>query len=290
MRRKASELEKGAGVPVYVALVIAVIFSLFPIYWMVATSLKPATDWLTFPPVWIPSELYMTNYMVLFTEEALMGGFVGRLPTALKAITDSVIVACSGTALAVVIGMLAAFAISRHKVASWIPIYILSARMAPPIVVMIPLVILYSTIGLIDTYQGLILAYALFTVPYAVWMIKSFIDDIPQELEDAAMIDGLSRLGAHFKVTLPLIKGGVAATALFLLILNWSEFLFALTLTHGRVVTIPVQAANYFSGTAGILYGPQSALGIVAVIPLIIFGYTIQKYLIRGLTFGAIKR
>jgi len=285
---KEIELEKGPGPISYLALAIAILFTLFPIYWMVSTSVKTAAEWLVTPPVWITQHGTLENYERLFVKwEA---GFMGELPTIQKPLVDSTVCAGLGTVLAVVVGMLAAFAISRQKVkGGFFPMFILSARMAPPVVAVIPLVILYSTIGLMDTHLGLILAYGLFTTPYSVWIIKSLIDGVPKDLEDAAMIDGLSELGSYFKVTFPLIRGGIAATALFLLILNWSEFLFALTLTHGRVITIPLQAANYFSGTAGVLYGMQSALGVIAIIPLIIFGYSIQKYLIRGLTFGAIK-
>jgi multiple sugar transport system permease protein len=161
--------------------------------------------------------------------------------------------------------------------------------MAPPIVMIIPMIVLYSTLNLIDTYQGLILAYAIFTTPYSTWMIKSFLDEVPRELEEVGLVEGLTPLETHFKITLPMIKGGIAATALFVMILNWSEFLFALVLTHGSVITIPVQETRYFT-YAGVQYGPQSALGIVAAIPLFIFGLSIQKYLARGLTFGAIRR
>ena len=165
---------------------------------------------------------------------------------------------------------------------------VLMLRMAPPMVAIVPLTVFYSLLGFIDTYHGLILAYATFSMPYAVWIIKSFIDEVPKELEESARLDGLTPLAAHFKITLPLIKGGVLATALFIWILNWSEYLFALLLTHGNVVTLPVQITAYQT-YAGMLYGPQAALAILAVVPLVIFGIIIRRYLARGLTFGAIR-
>lgn len=208
----------------------------------------------------------------------------------IKPFIDSAITAGLGTVLAIGVGVTAALALSRLKFGgSFLPMFILSARMFPPVVVVIPLLILYAFLGLIDTYLGLILAYGTFTSPYSVWMIRSFIEDVPRELEDAAMVDGLSRLGTYFKVTVPLIKGGIAATALFLLILNWSEFLFALTLTHGEVTTIPVAVARAATSTGRVL-GVQSALGVTAIIPILVFSYVIQRYLVRGLTFGAVKR
>jgi multiple sugar transport system permease protein len=288
-------LEEKLGKHGYVVLALAVTLTLFPLFWMLMTSLKPQGEWLTRPPTWLPSRIELSNYIVLFTGGAYGGGlkgttFVLRLIPATKAMIDSAILTTFGTLLSVVIGLLAAFGISRHRIGgNFFPLFVLSARMIPPVCALIPIVILYSTLRLVDTHIGLILAYALFTSPYSVWMIRSFIDEVPRQLEESAMVDGLSPLGAHFKVTLPLIKGGVFATALFIAVLNWSEFLFALTLSHEKIITIPVQE-TYFVGSLAVLYGPQSALGVIAIIPLIIFGYSIQRYLARGLTFGAVKR
>jgi multiple sugar transport system permease protein len=280
----------------WIIIILALFTTLFPLYWMLATSLKPQGEWVTAPPVWIPSRLAIENYIALFTGAAYGGAggieetFVLRITPIIPALIDSVVIAGLGTALSIFLGTLAAFGVSRHKIGGeFFPLFLLSARMVPPVVAIIPLIILYSTLHLVDTHLGLILAYALFTSPYSMWMIKSFIDEIPRELEESAMVDGLSTLGSHFKVTLPLIRGGVAATAMFVLILNWSEFLLALSLTHGTVVTIPIQEKFYFT-FSGPLYGPQSALGILAIIPLLVFSYSIQRYLVRGLTFGAIKK
>jgi multiple sugar transport system permease protein len=214
---------------------------------------------------------------------------VARVPNVTKSVIDSAICSVGGTALSIIVGLLAAFGIARHRIGGeFFPIFLLSARMAPPIVAAIPLLILYSIIGLVDTHIGLIIAYACFTLPYSTWMIASFIEEIPRDLEEAAQVDGMSTLETHFKVTLPLIKGGIAATALFIFILNWSEFLLALTLTHEKVLTIPVQIKAFFT-YSGQLYGPQSAFGVIAIIPLIAFSLIIQRHLVRGLTFGAIK-
>ncbi len=284
------------GVLGYIIIIVALICVLFPIYWMVATSLKPHADWLASPPVWFPERPVIENYQVLFMEVEKEYGAGGTqwieaafIPAS-RSILTSVIVAGLGTLFSIIVGLLAAFGISRHKMGGpSFPLMILMIRMIPPVVSIIPLIVLYSTLRLIDTYQGLIIAYTLFTAPYSIWMVKSFIDDVPKELEEVGIVEGLTPLETHFKITLPLIKGGVIATALFLLILNWSEFLFALVLTHGNIVTIPVQETRYFT-YSGVQYGPQAALGIIAIIPLFIFGFFIQKYLARGLTFGAIKR
>ena len=162
--------------------------------------------------------------------------------------------------------------------------------MMPPIAVVVPIVALFAVLRLSDTYFGMILAYTAFTLPFSIWMIRSFIEEIPSELEGVAMVHGASRAKAFLTVTLPLVRGGVLATALFVFILNWSEFLFALVLTSGRILTVTLQVANYVSASSGKLYGVQAAMGTVSTIPVIVFGYLIQKHLVRGLTFGAVKR
>jgi multiple sugar transport system permease protein len=162
--------------------------------------------------------------------------------------------------------------------------------MFPPAALAVPFVIVFSTVGLIDTYLGLIAIYTAITLPFSTWMLKSFVEDLPRELEEAAMLDGLTRLQAHLQVTIPLIRGGLVSTFLFIFILNWSEFLFALVLSYTNVITIPVQLAKYVTATAGTLYGVQAALAVLAMLPLVLAGFAIQKHLARGMTFGAIKR
>lgn len=273
----------------WILIFLGLVLTLFPLFWILSTSLKSIGEWVTYPPIFIPERLATENYLSIFTGGALGGGFVARVPNVTKSIVDSAICSVGGTALSIIVGLLAAFGVSRHRVGGeFFPIFLLSARMAPPIVAVIPLLILYSIIGLVDTHIGLILAYACFTSPYSTWMMSSFIEEVPRELEEAAQVDGMSTLESHFKVTLPLIKGGIVATALFVFILNWSEFLLALSLTHEKVLTIPVQIRAFFA-YSGQLYGPQSAFGVVALIPLIVFSLIIQKHLVRGLTFGAVK-
>ncbi len=166
----------------------------------------------------------------------------------------------------------------------------LTVRMMPPIAVVVPIVALFSILKLTDTYLGLILAYTAFTLPFSIWMIRSFIEETPAELEGAAMVHGMGQFEAFLKITLPLARGGILSTALFIFILNWSEFLFALVLTSGDVTTVTLQVANYVSASSGKLYGVQAAMGAISTLPVIFLGYIIQKHLVRGLTFGAVKR
>jgi multiple sugar transport system permease protein len=167
---------------------------------------------------------------------------------------------------------------------------ILQLRMFPPMAILIPLMIMWSTFRLIDTWYGLAVVYGVVTFPFVVWLMKSFFDDVPRELDEAAIVDGSSNWGAFVKVVLPLVKGGLASTALFVFILNWSDFLVALLLTNRNWPTIPVFLNTLVSSEIGAQHGPKAALGLLAVIPPVVFGLLIQRYLVRGLTFGAIKK
>lgn len=167
---------------------------------------------------------------------------------------------------------------------------ILQLRMFPPMAILIPVMIMWSTLRLVDTWYGLVAVYGVVTFPFVVWLMKSFFDEVPRELDEAAIVDGSSNWGAFFKVILPLAKGGLASTALFVFILNWSDFLVALLLTNRYWPTIPVFLNTLVSSEIGAQHGPKAALGLLAVIPPVVFGLLIQRYLVRGLTFGAIKK
>ena len=191
------------------------------------------------------------------------------------------------------VGLMAAISISRYRFGgNFTPFFILAGRMFPPIAIAIPFVIMFGpkVFDITDTYFGLIVAYAAVTVPFSTWMLKSFVDELPHEIEEAAMMDGLSRWAAHVKVTVPLIKGGIIATTLFIFILNWSEFLLALTLTQPKVTTMPVLLNKFQSAVEGRLYGPQAAIGTIITIPVVILGVLIQKHLITGFSFGTIRK
>lgn len=275
-----------------VVLVAALLLTLFPLFWIVMTAIKPPTDWNAVPAIWIPAQPTLVNFRTLFDPDAIREYGVGGVSqSATAAVLGSILASTVATALSVLIGLLAAIGISRYgNGGRATPLIILSGRMFPPAAIAVPFVIIYSAINLIDTYVGLIAVYVAVTLPFSTWMLKSFVDDLPREIEEAAMVDGRSRLMAHLTVTIPLIRGGLFATTLFIFILNWSEFLFALVLAYSNLSTIPVQLAKYVTATAGTLYGVQAALAVVAMVPLVIAGYAIQSHLARGMTFGAIKR
>lgn len=273
-------------------LALALLLTLFPVFWIVMTALKPPTDWNAAPAIWLPSQPTLVNFQTLIDPSAIQEfGLSGVSQPATPAIFGSLIASVSATALSILIGLCSAIGLSRYaKMTRFTPLMILSGRMFPPAAIAVPFVIMFSVLRLIDSYVGLIAIYVAVTLPFSTWMLKSFVDDIPREIEQAAMLDGRSRLMAHVTVTIPLIKGGLFATTLFIFILNWSEFMFALVLSYTNITTIPVQLAKYVTATAGTLYGVQAALAVVAMLPLILAGYAIQSHLARGMTFGAIKR
>lgn len=275
-----------------VVMGLALAVTLFPVFWIVMTAIKPPIDWNASPAIWIPSEPTHINFLTLFDPEAIRAYGVGGVSqSATKAVWGSVRASIIATALSVSIGLLSAIGITRYGNGSKIaPLVILSGRMFPPAAIAVPFVIIFSNVGLTDSYVGLIAIYAAATLPFSTWMLKSFVEDLPREVEEAAMIDGRSRLMAHLTVTIPLIRGGIFATTLFIFILNWSEFMFSLVLSYTNISTIPVQLARYVTATAGTLYGVQAALAVLAMVPLMLMGYLIQSHLARGMTFGAIKQ
>lgn len=285
-------LSRPLTLPLALLLAAALVVTLFPVFWIVMTAIKPPTDWNAAPAVWLPSEPTLVNFKTLFDPTALKAyGLSGVSQPATPSMLGSILASVVATALSILIGLFAAIGLSRYAtMTKATPLMILSGRMFPPAAIAVPFVIIFSVTNVIDTYSGLIAIYVAVTLPFSTWMLKSFIDDLPREIEEAAMLDGRSRLMAHLTVTIPLVKGGLFATTMFIFILNWSEFMFALVLSYTNVTTIPVQLAKYVTATAGTLYGVQAALAVLAMLPLVIGGFMIQSHLARGMTFGAVKR
>lgn len=285
-------LSRPLTLPLALLLAGALVVTLFPVFWIVMTAIKPPTDWNAAPAVWLPSEPTLVNFKTLFDPTALKAyGLSGVSQPATPSMLGSILASVVATALSILIGLFAAIGLSRYAtMTKATPLMILSGRMFPPAAIAVPFVIIFSVTNVIDTYSGLIAIYVAVTLPFSTWMLKSFIDDLPREIEEAAMLDGRSRLMAHLTVTIPLVRGGLFATTMFIFILNWSEFMFALVLSYTNVTTIPVQLAKYVTATAGTLYGVQAALAVLAMLPLVIGGFMIQSHLARGMTFGAVKR
>jgi multiple sugar transport system permease protein len=274
-------------------LLLAVIYG-FPLYWTVTMAFKPLEEWN--PPgtiYWWPENWTLDNFKAILGQETTSGGVFGqgKQDSAVPYIENSLIAATGGTLLALVVGVLAAYGIARFRAGgNMLPFQILQLRMFPPIAIIIPLLFMFVYLQLWDTLWGLVILYGAVTFPFVVWLMRSFFQEVPREISDAAIVDGCTHWGAFFKVVLPQVKGGLAATALFVFILNWSDFLIALVMTQDNARTAPVFLSALQGGAAGQEYGKQAALAVILILPPAIFGLAIQKYLVRGLTFGAIKR
>lgn len=268
----------------------------FPIYWVVETSFKPDYEWFAWPPVYWTKHPTLDNYLTVWTGHTgavrvVRTQEVETMQKPLLALRHSLVIALAATGISVAFGTLLAYGVSRYGLLSERRMFnLLMLRMVPPIVVAAPLTLYYSSLHLLDTVTGLVVVYVITTIPYSVWMTKSFIDEVPIEVEQAAAILGASRWRTIWEVVVPLVRSGIVATFMFLLILTWSEYLMALILSKTEVVTLPVQLAKYEGSSEGRVYGRQAALAVGITIPLIVIGCLIRKHLVRGFSFGMVKR
>ena len=275
----------------YALILIAVGLALLPVVWMATMAFKPHTEWVSTAGDlhWLPREPTFSNFEYIFTGETDAYSITHER-TATKPILSSLITALLGIAIAVIAGTLGAYAVSRFGVGSNLPLGVLQLRLFPPLAVMIPVMIMWAFIGAVDSWWGLSLIYGVVTLPFAFWLMKTFFDEVPREIEEAALVEGCSWFRVFWKITLPMVKAALANTTLFVFILNWSDYVIALLLTRKEWVTIPVYMNSLSSAMTGQMYGAKAALGLIAVVPPVVFGIAIQKYLVRGLTFGALKQ
>jgi multiple sugar transport system permease protein len=266
----------------YPVLLVALVATLTPVYWLITISFKREVDQFALPPKWFFFSPTTEHYA-----DAFLGRSFGQY------LFNSLLIAAASTICALIIGTLAAYALARfrlprnldRKLALWI----LSTRMFPAIVTAVPLFLIMRDLRLVNTRLSLIIVYTGFNLPFAVWMMRGFFVEVPRDLEEAAMMDGDSRMGAFRRVVLPLVAPGLAATAVFCLIVSWNEFLFALVLTQtDEAMTLPVGIAGRVT-QYGIKWGAMSAAAVVAMVPILAFALSMQKYLVRGLSLGAVK-
>ena len=277
----------------YTVLTLWLAIVVFPLFWVVATSFKPDHEWFAWPPVYWSKTPTWDNYLNVWTSLASYAEtqYVQSLQKPWIALRNSLIISLLSTTLAVGSGSILAYAVSRYRILSETRMFqLLVLRMVPPIVIVAPLSLYYAELKLLDTVTGLVLIYYITSIPYAVWMTKSFIDEVPYEVEQAAEVLGASRWRIIFEIILPLIRSGLVATFLFILILTWSEYLLALILSKSEVVTLPVELSKYQGSSEGRVYGRQAALAVGITFPLIIIGLFIRKHLARGFSFGMVKR
>jgi multiple sugar transport system permease protein len=257
-------------------IVIAALL-LFPVAWLAAMAFKPDDMMFTRPTVWtFRPTLDHFRYVV-------DAGF-------LKYMGSSVMLALTSTLMVVVIGTPAAYAFARFELKGRddLFLFILGTRMAPPICLVIPFYLIFTRLDLLDTFLGLSLAYLTFNLSFYIWVLRSFCRDLPVELEEAAMVEGYSRFAVFVRVVLPLLKSGVVSTAMLCFIFAWNEFLFAFMLGGNNVKTLPV-AIPLLITSQGVRWGEMAVIGIIALAPVLVAVFFLQKQIVRGLTMGAVK-
>lgn len=266
---------------VVVTLLLGVIIVLiFPFIWMLSTSLKPPEEIFTEMPRWIPENPTLNNFNHILRNTAFPRYFI-----------NSVVVAFITMILALVVTVFAGYALSRFNFRGKrvFSLWLLLSQMFPPMLLVIPIFVLMLRLRLVDTYPALIITYGTFALPFSTWMLKAYFDTVPRDLEEAAQVDGCTRLQALSRVVLPLAAPGIVTVALFVFILAWQEYMFALTLTRStNMRTLPV-GISLFLGEYRVLWGSLMAGAVVVTAPVIfIFSY-LQKYIVQGLTLGAVK-
>lgn len=258
-------------------ILLAIGFTLFPIYWVAIMSIKPPADYIATPPVWFPSELTTAHWTVL---DDLRGW---------SSLRNSIIIAVATTVISVVIGTAAAYSIARFRTGGkHLSFWILSQRFLVPIAVILPIFLLFRNVDLIDKHLGLIILYVVFTLPFSVWMMYTYFKQLPIEIEEAALVDGCTRWQSLWKIAFPLAAPGLVSAAVFAFIFSWTEFLFAVILTSNNAVTLPVVISG-FLGVQASLLGEMGALIVLSMIPAFTLGLIVQRHLVRGLTFGAVQ-
>jgi multiple sugar transport system permease protein len=251
----------------------------FPIIWSVLNSLKSEQDVLAYPPKLVFAPTLDAYRDVLF-------GSASILPN----LWSSFLISIGTTAITMLIAVPAAYALARvrmpgNKLAGF---YILATQMLPPVGIIIPYFLILRDIGWMDTYQGIILIYLSFSLPFAIWLLVSYFEDIPLEMEEAAYLDGASRLRTLWRIIIPQVQGGIAVTVVFVFLNAWNEFLFAVVLSGNTVRPVTIAMFNFVS-VEQTLWAKLAAVSVLAMLPVIVLGFVAQKHIVKGLTVGAVK-
>jgi len=263
----------------WATIIAALIFFLGPFFWILTTSVKANEDYFAYPPVWVPADASLKHYAALFTRSSGARYF-----------TNSLMISTLSMLAALVVSLPTAYSIARWRFGGgFLSLVLLVLRMLPAIALIIPLYIMYKLLGLTNSYLGLVLVYTVLYVPFAVWLLVGFLRDFPVEIEEAALIDGCSRLRALVLVVVPIIAPGLAVVALFSFIATWNEFLFAIVLTGIETKTMMVLVTSFTSGGTDMFYGEASASVVLGVLPAFIVAFLLQRYLVKGLALGGTK-
>jgi len=277
-RGRSARRNRGLEVLRAVFLIGFMLFVLLPLYWVLVTSIKPTSDYLVVPPVWFPAQPTIVHYTAaLFSYRGL------------QALVNSLIISSASTVLSTIFGTMMAYSLARFNTGGkHLAFWVLSQRFLPPVAVILPIFLLFRSWKLYDTHVGLILAYTFMTLPLTVWMMYAYFRQLPKSLEEAALVDGLSRWQTLWKIAVPLAAPGIVAAAVFAFIAVWTEFFFALILTSRHAFTLPTVFRAFLS-FQGAQYGEACALATTSLVPSLILGMLVQRHLVRGLTLGAIR-
>jgi multiple sugar transport system permease protein len=261
----------------YAAAIALTVVFLFPVYWLFMIAFKTPEEIFHSPPVWYPANIQFANFAVLFKDgDAVTVG-------------NSLFIAGCSTVVSMFIGTLCAYSLARFKTGGEnLAVWIISQRMIPPIAIVFPLFLLYVWLGWVDTYYGMILLYTAFNLPYVIWMMRGYIEDVPIDLEQSALVDGCTRWQVLFRVVFPMVRTGLFATAVFTFVFAWNDFLFALVMTRSAVTTYPVQVTHYF-GAQSNFWAKIAAMSMLGTLPVLVAVAALQKYLVRGISLGAVK-
>ena len=278
--RYGSKVVRGTrSVFVTIAIVVVCVISIFPLFWMISLSLRDLA-YTGSPSIqyWFINASF-SSFIRLF-EVRNIGSFL----------VNSIVISISTTIISLILGSLTAYGMARYnfKNRESMAFFLLSMRMIPAIAAVIPFFVISIFTGLLDTRLVLIIAYMTFNIPFTVWMMRGFFEEIPREIEEAAMVDGCTTLGVLRRIVLPLATPGLVATAIFCIINSWNELIFALFLTAFQASTLPT-TVQMFMSIAGIQWNEMAAVGVMATGPILVFAMIVQRYMVRGLTFGAVK-
>lgn len=259
------------------ALLVVCLVAVFPLAWMVSISLKSGRQVID-PSVW-----FFTPTFEHYVDAISMRGVFDYM-------ANSAVVALTTTIISVTIAAFAAYGLARFRFARRedLAFVVLAMRMLPAIAIVIPLFVMAQTIGILDTRIVLIICYMLFNIPFSIWMLRGFFEEIPEAIEEAALIDGCSRRQVLGRIILPLAAPGLAATSIFCIINSWNEFTFAVFLTSFRASTLPTTVTQFLSAS-GTAWGPMAAVGVLTIVPMIVFALFVQRYMVKGLAFGGVK-
>lgn len=260
------------------AVLVALIVALFPLLYMVRIALTAPNLWRSPSPEW---------FAPVHTD-AFSSVWSGRFPSQL---TNSLLLAVGATVIVMVLASLAAHAMSRHRSAKLrknVMFFALSTRMGPPVVFALPLFLMMTTVGLIDSHVGMLLVYVFYNLAFAIWLLHGFFAEVPRDVEEAGLVDGLSSFGTFWRIAVPNALPGIVATATLVFILTWNEFFYALVLTRRAASTFPTAIPGFF-GAFTVDWGQMFAASTLGVIPPLLFGLAMRKYLVRGLSMGAAR-